>query len=273
MSVPGKKRLPEPSPPLFQSLGRRKAYEEVAAEIRRLIFERRLQALHRLPTERQLAEQFGVGRTAVREAIRTLERSGLLQVKKGPKGGLFVARNYDQPINDSIVNLLAGGQASLEDLFEIRLLIEPYAAFRAAERASAGELAQLEKLLGEAEVVREEGAALRAHNIEFHRQILGMSGNPILSVIGEAVLRILSERIRTLVSLSTSESALEMHKAIFAALRKRQARKASSLMAADIEATGNRLAQLSPETLDRLARESSTGELIHLPRRKATTSR
>jgi len=251
---------------LFRSLGRKNAYEEVAAEIRKLIFERRLQALHRLPTERELAEQFGVGRAVVREAIRTLERAGLLQVKKGPKGGLFVAQDFDRPINDSIVNLLAGGQASLEDLFEIRLLIEPYAASRAAELATEEDLARLEQLLDEAESDRNLGASLRVYNIEFHRQILRMGRNPVLSVMGETVLRILSDRIHALVSPITSEKALAMHKLILAALLKRQARKASSLMAADIEATGKRLAQLSPETLVRLARESPTSEHIHLPR-------
>lgn len=245
----------EPAQPVFRSLGRRKAYEEVADEIRKLIFEQRLQPTHRLPTERALAGQFGVGRTAVREAIRTLERDGLLQVKKGAKGGLFVAQDYDRPINDSIVHLLAGGEASLEDLFEIRLLIEPFAAARTAHLASEDELARLQDLIEQAEADGDLRLSLRAHNIEFHRHILQMSRNPVLSVIGEAVLRILTDRIQSVVSRSTSEKALAMHKLILAALRKRQPKKASALMAEDIEATGKRLARSSPQTLLRSARE------------------
>jgi GntR family transcriptional repressor for pyruvate dehydrogenase complex len=191
----------------------------------------------------------------VREAIRTLERDGLLHVKKGAKGGLFVAQDYDRPINDSIANLLAGGGASLHDLFEIRRLIEPYAAARTAELANERALAALAELVGQAEAERELGRPVRAHNIEFHRRILHMSGNPILAVIGEAVLRLLTDRIQAVVSRATSEKALATHRLLIGALKRRQPRKAAALMTADIAATGKRLARLSPEDLLQLARE------------------
>jgi GntR family transcriptional repressor for pyruvate dehydrogenase complex len=250
------KKIADPRRPMFKNIARKKAYEEVADEIRRLIFERRLKPTHRLPTERDLAGQFGVSRTAVREGIRTLERSGLLQVKKGPKGGLFVAQNYNRPINDSILNLLAGGEASLEDLFEMRLLIEPYAAARSAELATEKDFAALDELIENAEADRKLGNSPRAHNIEFHGHLLRLSGNPVLLVVGEAVLRILADRIQTLVSPATSEKALAMHKLILAALRRRQPQKAAALIAKEIEATGKRLARVSPRTLLRLARDS-----------------
>ena len=80
--------------------------------------------LHRLPTERELAEQFGVSRSAVREAIRALERTGLVTVRKEPRGGIFVAHDCDRPINGSIANLLAGGGASL-DTFSRCALMSP----------------------------------------------------------------------------------------------------------------------------------------------------
>jgi len=122
---------------LFTSLGQGKAYEKVADQIRERIFAGQLRLSDRLPAERDMAAQFGVSRVVVREAIRTLELSGLLTVKKGAKGGIFVAQDYDRPISDSIVNLLAGGEASLEDLFDIRLLVEPYAATSPIGRGSA----------------------------------------------------------------------------------------------------------------------------------------
>ncbi len=240
-------------PPLFKSLGRKKAYEEVTEAIRRQIFAQRMPPLHRLPTERELAEQFGVSRSAVREAIRALERTGLVTVRKGPRGGIFVAHDYDRPINDSIANLLAGGGASLDDLFEMRALIEPYAAARAAELASEDELDQLAALVGQAEMDRRHGASIRAANIDFHRLILRMSKNPVLSVMGEVVLRVLSDRITDVVSPDTSDRALSMHKSIVEAIRKRQPNKAKLLMASDIGTTGEMLAQMSPEARVSLA--------------------
>lgn len=239
--------------PIFKPLGRKNAYEEVTEEIRRLIHQERLQPLHRLPTERSLAEQFGVSRMVIREAIRTLERAGLLAVRKGPTGGIFVAQDYDRPISDLIGNLLAGGEASLENLFEIRLLIEPYAASRSAELGSDADFLRLEALITQAEAGWRQGVSPRPHNIEFHRVILRMSRNPIMIVMGEAVLSILSDRIKGVTSPDTSQRALDMHRNILIALRKRQSNKARVLMEKDIAAAEERLVSLGPEALLRLA--------------------
>lgn len=231
--------------PVFGGLARRNAYEHVADEIRRQIFARRLLPQHRLPTERALTEQFGVSRTAVREAIRSLERAGLLVVRKGPKGGIFVAQDYERPVMDSIVNLLAGGDARLEDLFEARALIEPYCAARAAEIASEEDIRALGELAEP--LAAEDGRLLRARNVEFHKQVLRMSNNPVLTIMGEAVLTILTERIRKLVSPETSRAARIAHKDIFRAIADRKPARARLLMEKDIGATGARFAALSPE--------------------------
>ncbi len=237
----------------FKSLGRRKAYEEVADQIRSRIFSQHLRLLDRLPAERDLAVQFGVSRVVVREAIRTLELSGLLTVKKGAKGGIFVAQDYDRPISDSIVNLLAGGEASLEDLFEVRELIEPYAASRAALLGTEEDFARLAATLAEAESEHAKGGSIRSMNIEFHRLVIRMSRNPILSVVGETVLTLLTERIKHIPSRETSKVVLGMHKKLLAALLQRQPEKARLAMAKDIGAVGVRLARMNDRTSIRRA--------------------
>lgn len=239
----------------FRSLGRRKAYEEVAEQIRERIFAQHLRLFERLPTERELAEQFGVSRVVVREAIRTLEMTGLLTVKKGPKGGIFVAQDYDRPISDSIANLLAGGEASLENLFEVRELIEPYAASRAAVLASDEELDTLDAAITQAEQESAKGNSIRSRNIEFHRLVIRMSRNPILSVVGETVLLLLSERIKHIPSPETSAAVLGMHKKILAALRQRQPAKASMIMAKDIQVVGERFTRMNGQARRRQAKK------------------
>lgn len=250
------------APPLFRPLGRKKAYEEVSDEIRKLIHIQRLQASHRLPTERDLAEQFGVSRMVVREAIRTLERSGLLAVKKGPRGGIFVVQEYNRPISDTIGNLLAGGDASLANLLEVRLLIEPYAASRAAEFATDADIAQLSEVISESQLAADrcQMSLLRTQNIEFHRVILRISRNPVLSVMGEAVLVILSDRLKNSVPSSHSATMLESHLEIFEAIRKRQTVKARTLMEKDIQLNGRHLAELSPEVQQQLAANEGLGD-------------
>ncbi len=230
------------TPTVFPSLGRKKAYQEITDTIRHEIFSRRLQPLHRLPTERDIAEQCGVSRMVVREAIRSLEREGLVTVKKGPKGGIFVAQDFDRPINDSITNMLAGGGINLGDLSEVRALVEPYAAARAAEHATEANLEELAVLLERAEAA--DPADLRAHNIEFHRVILRISGNPVLRLVGDAVLTILSEQVRHVATNEASAKARHMHRAIVAAMRSRDAAQAQRLMSEDIEAIRRRLGAL-----------------------------
>ena len=75
---------------MFQPYKGRRAFEDIAAEIKDAILSDRLSIGDRLPSERDLAEQFQVGRVTIREAFRTLETMGLIQVKKGSRGGAFV---------------------------------------------------------------------------------------------------------------------------------------------------------------------------------------
>ena len=228
----------------FRNLGRKKAYEEVAEQIRERILTQHFQLLERLPSERDLAMQFGVSRVVIREAIRTLELNGLLTVKKGAKGGIFVARDFNRPISDSIVNLLAGGDASLENLFEVRDLIEPYAASQVAVVGTDKDFEQMTVVLAAAELENAKGRSIRPLNIEFHQLVIRACRNPILSIVGETVLVLLAERLKDTPSLKTPEVEIEMHQKILSAMRQRQPENAKMIMAKDIQAVGERLARM-----------------------------
>ena len=234
-----------PTAPVFQSLGRRSAYLDVADRIRATIFRDKLALFQRMPSERDLAAQFGVSRVVVREAIRTLESSGLVTVKKGPKGGIFVAQDYERPIVDTVTNLLAGGEATLDNLFEMRLLIEPYAAARLAESGSAADFALLEARITAAE--REHGVdrSVRHAYIDFHRQVIRLAGNPLLAIVGETVLLVLYDRVKAVVSAETTEVGLIMHRQLLNACRNRQPAEARQIMAQDIEILSRRFAEFS----------------------------
>jgi GntR family transcriptional repressor for pyruvate dehydrogenase complex len=231
--------------PVFESLGRRSAYLEVADRIRATIFKDKLALFQRMPSERDLAAQFGVSRVVVREAIRTLQSSGLVTVKKGPKGGIFVTQDYERPIVDTIGNLLAGGEATIDHLFEMRLLIEPYAAARLAERGSAADFAMLEGGIAEAE--REHGAdhSVRHRYIDFHRQVIRLACNPLLAVMGETVLVVLYDRVKEVLSADTTEVGLIMHRQLLDACRNRDGDAARQIMAQDIEILSRRFAAFS----------------------------
>lgn len=230
---------------MFRHLGRRKAYQEVGEEIRAQILSGRLKLHQRLPTERDLALQFGVSRVVVREAVRALKLTGLLSVKKGPRGGICVARDYGRPINESIANLLAVGEATLKDLFEVRKLIEPYAAARVAKIGTEADFELLSRLVGEAEAGLRLGHSIRELNIEMHRSIIEMSGNPVLGAVGKTVLLLLADRLKPVEDQTPSDVALALHKKLLAAFRSRDAAKAASIMTRDIESVGKSFARLA----------------------------
>ncbi len=244
---------------VFQHLGRRKAYEEVGEAIRAQIVSGHLKVHQRLPTERDLAAQFGVSRVVVREAVRALELNGLLAVKKGPKGGIFVASDYHRPIGESIGNLLAIGEATLKDLFEVRRLIEPYAAEQVARIGTESDFEALSQLLEQAEIGHGHGDSIRELNIELHTRIIEMSRNPVLAAVGKTVLLLLADRLKPVEDHTPSDVALGLHRKLLAALRSRDAAKAAAIMTKDIESVGERFARVEKRPA-RAARRKSVSK-------------
>jgi GntR family transcriptional repressor for pyruvate dehydrogenase complex len=213
---------------------RRKAYEPVAQAIREQVFSGVLKEGQRLPSEREMSEQFGVSRVVVREAIRTLELAGILRVQKGAGGGTFVSTNYDKPLSASIENLLAGGAITLDNLFELRLMLEGPAAEKAALDPRPEALAALDEIVEFSENVRDDSGALRKANLEFHRRLVAQANNPLLSVLCETVISILVSALEGQLSIKTSQAVLDYHKRIVVAIRAGKAKEARSLLEGDL---------------------------------------
>jgi len=219
----------------LQGNRRKKAYEEVAEAIRGQVFAGLLEQDQQLPPERELAENYGVSRVVVREAIRTLEMAGILRVQKGAGGGTFVCHDLDKPLVASMENLLAGGDITLNDLFEMRLLLEPPAAALAAQRGKPAGLVHLAEVLELAHESREDSQTLRTHNLEFHRRLVALAGNPLLSLLCDTVMSILVDSLRGKLNRQTSLIVHDYHYQIMAALRAGQAEEARRHTVADLE--------------------------------------
>jgi GntR family transcriptional repressor for pyruvate dehydrogenase complex len=131
-------------------------------------------------------------------------------------------------------------------LFDLRLLIEPHAAARVAEVGTDAEFATLEATIGAAEIEHGADQSVRHRYIDFHRQVVRLAGNPLLAVIGETVLLVLYDRVKTAVSADTSEAGLIMHRQVLNACRNRKPDDARRIMEQDIEILSRRFAQLSP---------------------------
>jgi GntR family transcriptional repressor for pyruvate dehydrogenase complex len=118
--------------------GRRisKASDIVVQTLRHRIVAERLPAGYRLPSESELVEQFGLGRVTVREGLRLLERDGLIDIRRGPGGGIIVSHPDVDQVSEAMSLHLSLEEVSLRELLVFRQTVEPLAAALAAEHAT-----------------------------------------------------------------------------------------------------------------------------------------
>src|SRR3989449_9294910 len=132
--------------PIFEPIETPKRnFELIEASIRREIYNGTLVPGQKLPNEIELASQFNVGRSAVREALKVLELSGLLVVRRGYNGGTFVVPPDFEEASEAITLTFQPGHMALDQVLEDCQTIEPRAAEIAATRASDVENEQLEE--------------------------------------------------------------------------------------------------------------------------------
>src|SRR5262245_6198118 len=102
--------------------------EKIVGRIKKQISDGSLPVGHRLPAEREMARQFKTSRVSVREAYRSLEELGLLQIRRGAEGGAFVEPVDHEPVRRSLSLVLGLGKTSHSELTEARMMIEPLIA-------------------------------------------------------------------------------------------------------------------------------------------------
>src|SRR5207244_1653659 len=128
---------------VFTPVHQARASGEIVSQIERAIFAGELHAGDRLQSERELAEQFGVSRITVRDALRVLEARGLIRVKVGATGGAFVAEANVDRVAESISTMIQLKRMTLSELAEARTVVEAATAELAAQRADAAALSRL----------------------------------------------------------------------------------------------------------------------------------
>ncbi len=186
-----------------------------------------------LPSERELMERLGVGRPAIREAMQSLETIGLIEIRHGGRARVAepsVGRMVEQ-VGETMKHLLANSPASLENLKEARATIEREMARIAARRRSDGDILRLTELLAEQEAAIEDLPKFRALDGRFHREIAGVSGNPIFTALIDGVFRWLSDFHGELVSVPGLENlTIAEHREILAAIARGDAEAAGAAM-------------------------------------------
>jgi len=217
----------------FEVVRRNKVYEEVAKQIERLILEK-LQPGDKLPSERELAEMLQVSRSSIRDAIRSLELTGLVEPRQG--AGTIIRELSAQSLVNPFANALKRRQELVSELLDFRKMLEPPLAARAATHASSDEISEMDEILQRQEVTLSHGEASIAEDAEFHYSIALASGNSVVLKVLDILMDLLREtRERSLQLKGRPQRSLAGHRRILAAIKRHDAEAAKAAMRRHIE--------------------------------------
>ncbi len=212
----------------FQQVKTRRVFEEICEQIRRRLASGALKPGDKLPAERDLALEFKVSRPAVREALRTLEISGVVSLLKGTKGGAFIRDGNPALLTQSLQDLMILGRVSLPSLAEARALINSMVLQLAVERATDEDFDAIEKNIDFIE--SSEDTAHRAEaGMEFFRLIAQATRNEVLVMLVDS----LGEIIRFIIDRTGRQARPELvavRRRILKAMRGRDAKAATKAM-------------------------------------------
>lgn len=169
----------------------RKASDVVVSYVRDLIVVGQLPEGERLPSEADLMERFSLGRVTVREALRILERDGLVEPRRGPNGGLFVSHTDIEQVSEALALIFGLRRTTLGEFADFRLQIEPQVARLAAEHASG---AQRRDLLASCAVAHPDTGYVYA--ADFHNLVAKACGNDVYELVVRSMSASLARHFR-----------------------------------------------------------------------------
>lgn len=214
-------------------LNKTKVYEEVARQLERRILEQ-LKPGDLLPPERELVEMFGVSRSSVRDAIRSLELIGLLEPRQGV--GTVVRESSADLLGTPLTGVLLQKRRAIRELLDVRRMIELPVARRAATHASLEQIAELERILRVQEEKVRRGELAIEEDSQFHYSIALAADNRVLLKVVDTLMDLLKEtRERSLQVEGRPEKSFAGHRRIFAALQRCDARAAEAAMRRHLE--------------------------------------
>lgn len=234
---------------MFSSVRAPRVYEHIVQQVERAIFDGRLRSGDRLPPERELVRQFRASRVAVREALRTLEHRGLVDVRHGSCGGHFVRDADAGLLRRDLITLLRLARVSVAHVMEARLLIEPELAALAADRATELELKALGAVLDERAALTATGGQPRPLDIGFHRLVAAAAKNPLHAALSDALMD-LEPDVAGLPTKLTAEDQAQValaHRGILDAIATREVARARAAMRTHVVDVQQRLVRRARE--------------------------
>jgi GntR family transcriptional repressor for pyruvate dehydrogenase complex len=213
---------------------RSRLYEQIVHQIEESILKGTLKTGDQLPAERELAQQFGVSRTAVREAIKALSEKGLVEAYSGR--GTFITNGTTQAIRQSLDLMMKIGQLEgTNHLAEVRAILEPEIAALAATRAEEQHLVSMREAVAVMDRSLQDPDAYIEADLDFHLSLAEAAANPlILSLLDSIVALLREQRLRIFKVAGGPQRGQFHHKRILEAIEKRNPENAREEMRAHL---------------------------------------
>ena len=237
---------------IFSPVRAERVSQLIEGQLKEAIITHHYRAGDKLPSERELADMFSASRSSIREAIRSLERSGFVVVKKGVQGGAFVIKKGNsKPMVDYLRDVMRLRQVSLEEILQARVIIEPEVAAAAAEKATPKDIKLLE------EITRDQLGGFDSENPvmqfdrnpRFHRIISEITGNQVFIIIMQILSEIHAFRMNQFkLDEKSMRRITHQHDGIIEALKKKDKELAFSEMKKHVLAVHNMHKQLDART-------------------------
>src|SRR4051794_9677441 len=222
----------QPQPGLFAPVSVARASSSIADQIRQAIVTGRLEQGQRLPPERELAEQFGVSRVTVRDALRALEAMGLIEVRVGARGGAFVTVPTGSIVGQTMSDMMMMSAVTPEDIVEARLVVELGTVTLACARATDEDLAELQDLAERSQSALAAKTYTRELSWDFHALVAKAAHNGAIEGLTSSFRSSLSMHpIRTREGARAHSLTVEEHARIFEAIERHDGETARREMA------------------------------------------
>lgn len=216
--------------------------EEIARQIMNLISNGDLNPGQRLPSERELCENFGASRSSLREALRCLSIVGVLNARVGE--GTSVAVDGEKFLRKIMEWRMITERHDIENLWEVRIALEGVTAASTARHATEEDIEKLRNILAKMKTYLKDEKAFAALDLEFHVTLANVSGNSLLS---DLISLIRSQLVRALHKVLLLPHALPLshkeHTAVFEAIERRDPEGAREAMHAHLEGHLRRYAE------------------------------
>ncbi|MFZ5652689.1 MAG: FadR/GntR family transcriptional regulator [Bacillota bacterium] len=216
---------------MFQKVGDKKnLYDRVVQQLKRSILQGDYKCGDKFPTEKELGQIFRVSRTIIREAVKSLEAAGLIEVKHGY--GIFVS----DLTHISYISRIRNNKESIFQVFEIRKVLETRIAFWAATKASEDKLEEMAQIIGLTDKCIKSSksdipAKFEDYNKKFHMALAEATGNTALVSVMENLLKLMAEnQVKSLSIPGCIICSFEEHKKILMSVRAKEPEKASKEM-------------------------------------------